>query len=218
MKTDSEIKQDVESELRWAPEVDETDIAVKVTNGVVTLTGFVRNYTQRYEAERAVKRVKGVKAVANDLEVRLPSGDAVPDPELARNAVEALRAELPFSHDQVKVIVTQGRVTLEGSLDWAYQRDWAERAVRQLKGVRGVTNFITVAPRVQPSDVKKKIEDAFVRSAQLDASRISVEAHDGEVVLRGKVRSWAERDEAQKTAWSAPGVKQVKNEIIVSLD
>jgi osmotically-inducible protein OsmY len=217
MKSDTDIKRDVESELRWAPEVDDTDIAVKVTGGVVTLTGFIKNYLQKYEAERAVKRVAGVEGVANDLEIRLPASDALPDPELARKAVEALRAELPFSHDTVKVLVDHGRITLEGSLEWGYQRDWAERAVRNLQGVQNITNLITVTPRVQPADVKKKIEDAFVRSAQVDAGRISVEAHDGEVILRGKVRSWAEREEAQRMAWSAPGVRQVRNEINVSV-
>jgi osmotically-inducible protein OsmY len=216
MKSEADIKRDVESELRWAPEVDETDIAVKVTGGVVTLTGFVRSYMERFEAERATKRVKGVEGVANDIEVRLTSDSRLTDPELARNAVHALRAELPISHDRIKAVVREGHITLEGSLEWGYQRDWAERAVRQLKGVSSVDNRITVTPRVAPSDVKKKIQDAFVRSAQLDANRISVETKDGEVILRGQVRSWAEREEAQETAWAAPGVMQVRNEISVS--
>ena len=216
MRTDAEIKRDVESELRWAPELDETDIAVKTSNGVTTLTGFVKTYIEKYEAERAAKRVKGVEAVANDLEVRLASDMTITDPELARNAVQALRTELPFVHDRIKVVVDHGVVRLEGSLDWAYQRDWAEKAVRNLKGMKSLLNLMAVTPRVQPSDVKKKIQAAFMRSAQLDADRISVESRDGEVILRGKVRSWAEREQAQKTAWAAPGVTQVKNEISVS--
>jgi osmotically-inducible protein OsmY len=216
MKNDTDIRQDVESELRWAPELDETDIAVKGTGGVITLTGFVKTYMEKYEAERAAKRVKGVEAVANDIEVRLSSDFAVPDPELARNAVQALRTELPFVHEKIKVLVDHGRVTLEGSLDWGYQRAWAEKAVRKLKGMKTLINLLVVTPRVQPSDVKKKIQSAFVRSAQLDANRISVEAQDGEVILRGKVRTWAEREAAQETAWAAPGVTQVKNEISVS--
>jgi osmotically-inducible protein OsmY len=216
MRNDTDIKRDVESELRWAPEVDETDIAVKATNGVITLTGFVKSFMERHEAERAAKRVKGVEAVANDIEVRLASSSRLTDPELARNAVLALRAELPMSHERIKAVVRDGYITLEGSLEWGYQRDWAERAVRQLQGVLGVFNQITVTPRVQPSDVKKKIQEAFVRSAQIDARRITVEAREGEVTLRGKVRSWAEREEAQETAWAAPGVVRVKNEISVS--
>jgi|SRR5688572_946491 len=216
MKTDADIKRDVESELRWAPQLDETDIAVKATGSVVTLTGYVKTYMEKYAAERAAKRVKGVEGVANDLEVRLSSDSAVPDPEIARNAVSALRAELPFYHDKIKVLVDHGMVTLEGSLDYGYQRDWAESAIRKLKGTKSIANFIAITPRVQPSDVKKKIQAAFMRSAQLDANRISVEASDGEVTLRGNVRSWAERDEAQETAWAAPGVTQVKNEISVS--
>jgi osmotically-inducible protein OsmY len=183
---------------------------------VITLTGFVKTYMEKYEAERAAKRVKGVEAVANDIEVRLSSDFAVPDPELARNAVQALRTELPFVHEKIKVLVDHGRVTLEGSLDWGYQRAWAEKAVRKLKGMKTLINLLVVTPRVQPSDVKKKIQSAFVRSAQLDANRISVEAQDGEVILRGKVRTWAEREAAQETAWAAPGVTQVKNEISVS--
>ncbi len=151
--------------------------------------GTISALMERYEAERAAKRVNSVVGVANDIEVRLASDASVPDPELARNAVEALRAELPFSHDKIKVLVDHGRVTLEGAVDWGYQHAWAERTVRQLKGVTGVTNLIAVSPRVKPSDVKRKIQDAFVRSAQLDADQISVEAHDGEVILRGKVRS-----------------------------
>lgn len=216
MKSDTDIKRDVESELRWAPELDETDIAVKATNSVATLTGFVKTYMEKYAAEKAAKRVQGVEAVANDIEVRLPSDFAVPDPELARNAVHALRIELPFVHEKIKVLMDHGRITLEGALDFGYQRNWAERAVRNLKGTKSIVNLIVITPRVQPSDVKKKIQAAFMRSAQLDANRISVEAHEGEVILRGKVRSWAEREEAQDTAWAAPGVKQVKNEISVS--
>jgi osmotically-inducible protein OsmY len=217
MKTDADIKRDVESELRWAPQLDETDVSVKVTSGVVTLTGFVKTYVERYAAEQAAKRVKGVDGVANDLEVRLASDAVLPDPEIARNAVNALRAELPFLHDKIKVLVDHGTVTLEGSLDFGYQRDWAESAVRKLKGMRSISNLIAITPRVQPSDVKKKIQAAFMRSAQLDANRISVEASNGEVTLRGKVRSWAEREEAQETAWAAPGVTQVRNEISVSI-
>jgi osmotically-inducible protein OsmY len=217
MRTDSEIKTDVEAELKWDPDIDATDIAVAVKGGVVTLTGFVRSFSQKYQAERTVKRVAGVVGVANDIEVRLPSINERPDPEIARDAVAALKTELPYSSENMKVIVKDGWLTLEGSAEWNYQRTRAEDAVRRVRGVRGVINMIALKPRVTPSEIKSKIEDAFRRSAQVDAQRITVEAHGGEVTLKGTVRSWAERQEAERAAWRAPGVVKVDNRIVVSL-
>lgn len=216
MRTDSQIKTDVEAELKWDPDIDATDIAVAVKSGVVTLTGFVRSYAQKYQAERTVKRVAGVVGVANDIEVRLPSSNERPDPEIARDAVAALKNELPYSSENMKVIVKDGWLTLEGSAEWNYQRTRAEDAVRRVKGVRGVINMIALKPRVTPSEIKSKIEDAFRRSAQVDAQRITVEANGGEVTLKGTVRSWAERQEAERAAWRAPGVVKVDNRIVVS--
>lgn len=217
MKAEGDIRRDVEAELRWSPDLDETDIAVKANDAVVTLTGFVRSYHEKYQAEAAVKRVAGVAGVANDIQVRLPSGNVMVDPEIAREAVTAIKLELPFSHESIKVLVHEGHVTLEGILEWQYQKERAETAVRRLKGITGVTNLITIKPQVSTTDIKRKIEDAFRRTAEVDANRISIEARGSEVTLRGKVRSWAERDQAQRTAWSAPGVTQVKNDITVSL-
>jgi osmotically-inducible protein OsmY len=217
MKADGDIKRDIEAELHWSPDIDETDIAVKVNGGVVALTGFVHSYHETYQAEAAVKRVAGVAGVANDIQVRLSSGNVMADPEIAREAVTAIKLELPFSHESIKVLVHEGRVTLEGTLEWQFQKERAETAVRRLKGIRGVTNLITIKPRVSTSDIKRKIEDAFRRSAEVDANHISIEARGSEVTLRGNVRSWAERDQAQRTAWSAPGVTQVKNDITVRL-
>lgn len=216
MRTDSQIKSDVEFELKWEPDIDATDIAVAVKSGVVTLTGFVRSYSQKYQAERTVKRVAGVSGVANDIEVRLPSSSERPDPEIARDAVAALKSELPYSSENMKVIVKDGWLTLEGSAEWNYQRTRAEDAVRRVKGVRGVINMIALKPRVTPTEIKSKIEDAFRRSAQVDAQRITVEASGGEVTLKGTVRSWAERQEAERAAWRAPGVTKVDNRIVVS--
>lgn len=215
MISDSQVKRDVEDELRWSPDVDETDVAVKVTDGVVVLTGFVRSYFEKYRAEDAAKRVAGVAAVANDIQVHPASADRAEDPEIARAAVAAIRADLPAIADNIKVLVQAGHVTLEGKLEWHYQRERLEGAVRRVQGITALTNLITVEPRVQPADVQRRIEDAFRRSAQIDAKQITVTADGGTVTLTGKVRTWSERTQAQNTAWSAPGVRAVKNELTI---
>src|SRR5580693_779866 len=161
MKSDSEIERDVKEELQWNPDLDATDIGVSVSKGVVTLTGFVKSYFGRLEAETAAKRVAGVVGVANDIEVRIPNVDERPDPEIARDAVSALKTQLPFSSEHIKVVVKNGVVTLEGQGEWQYQKNTAETAVRRIKGVKGVTNSILLKPRAQPSEIKSKIMDAF---------------------------------------------------------
>ena len=216
MKSDDDVKRDVEQELRWDPDIDATDIGVAVNNGVVTLTGFVRSYTQKWQAERDAERVSGVLAVANDIEVRLPVIHQEPDPELARNIVQELQYELPYSHKLIKVVVNNGWVTLEGDVEWHYQRERAEAAARRVKGIKGISNFMHVKPKVEPSDVKRKIEEAFRRNAEIDANRVRVEANGSEVVLKGTVRSWAEREQAERAAWLAPGVRHVENRISIS--
>jgi osmotically-inducible protein OsmY len=216
MKSDSEIKMDVEEELRWDPDIDATDVAVAVKNGVVTLSGFVRSYMQKWQAERDAKRVAGVLGVANDLEVRIPLIHQKPDPEIAREVIQELKNELPYTHQFIKVVVNNGWVSLEGDVEWYYQKERAEAAARRVRGVKGISNYIDIKPKVEPTDVKRKIEEAFRRSAEIDANRLQVEANGSEVVLKGTVRSWAEREEAERAAWLAPGVRRVENRIVVS--
>lgn len=213
MRLDRDIKQDLESELKWDPDINATDVGVTVKKGVVSLTGYVPFYMQKYEAENAAKRVKGVLGIANDIEVHLPSSHQRTDPELARAAIEAISIELPSSHERFKVIAKDGWLTLEGEAEWQYQRNQAEVAARKLHGVKGVINRVVLKPRVAPVEIKTKIENAFKRSAEVDAQNIDVTADGGEVSLAGTVSSWSEKQEAERTAWRAPGVVKVYNHI-----
>ena len=217
MKSDINIKLDVEAELRWSPDIDDREIAVKVNEGIVSLTGFAGSYFEKYQAENAAKRVAGVAGVANDLQVRVPSELGVDDPGIAHTAVAALKTSLPGIADRIKVLVSSGHVTLEGPVEWYFQRERAEAAVRALKGVRTLNNQIRIEPRVQPVDIKHRIEEAFKRSAEVDAGTITVTVDGAKVILGGRVQSWGERMQAQETAWSAPGVLNVQNNIAVGV-
>jgi osmotically-inducible protein OsmY len=215
MKSDDDIKCDVDNELNWNPEIDSTDIATKATSGTVTLSGFARNFYEKHQAEVSVKRVAGVVAVANDLAVRPTHPDRISDPELAREAVVALKMELPASWQNIKIMVHDGRVVLEGTLEWQFLRERAATAIRRLRGVLDVRNSIQVKPVLVAGNVKADIEAAFKRNAVVDANQVAVEVRGPEVTLRGEVRSWAERDQAYQTAWSAPGVMNVIDELTI---
>lgn len=214
MKSDTEVKRDVEAELKWSPEIDDTGISVNVVHRKVALTGFAHSYLERYHAEVLARRVKGVAAVANAIEVKRHP-DAPMDPDIARAALATLKRHLPLEWDNLKAIVEDGRVSLEGTVEWQFQRERAESAIRHLSGVISVMNLITVKPRVAPENIKNRIEDAFRRLADVDASHITVDAAGSEVALHGEVRSWAECDQVQQCAWSAPGVTGVHNALTV---
>jgi osmotically-inducible protein OsmY len=209
MKTDSELRRDVERELEMEPSVDERRIGVAVLDGIVTLSGEVHSYAEKWQAERTVERVAGVRGVVNQLAVK-PATERS-DIDIARSAADVLKWNVLVPSERIKVRVENGWLTLEGDVEWEYQRRAAERAVRNLPGVKGISNLIVVKPRVQPSDVRRKIEEAFEREAAIDAQHIDVQVNGSEVTLSGRVRSWAERHAAEKAAWSVPGVTAVHN-------
>jgi len=215
-RTDAEIQAEVIAELKWEPRVQASEIGVAVKNGIVTLTGWVDSYTKRWAAEEAAHRVRSVKAVANDIEVRLPGSAERTDTDLAKAVLNALRWEAAIPADKLDVTGSQGWVTLKGEVEYGFQKRLAERVVERLSGVKGVTNLITVKPHVMPTDLKQSIERALVRNAEIDARNIMVEVEGSKVILRGTVRSYAEKKAAEEAAWAAPGVTEVENRIVVS--
>ncbi|HZT88013.1 MAG TPA: BON domain-containing protein [Stellaceae bacterium] len=216
MQSDHQIRQNVLDELDFEPSVNATNIGVGVHAGVVTLSGYVSSYAEKVAAERAARRVRGVRAIAEEIQVRLPSDKKVADDQIAKRAVDILRWRIGVPADRIDVKVERGIVTLSGEVEWRYQREEADEAIHHLGGVAQVINLIRVTSAAQAFEVKDKIEKALRRSAALDAAHITVETDGGKVVLHGKVHAWFERRLAEDAAWSAPGVTDVVDHIQVA--
>lgn len=217
IKTDSQLQSDVLAGLQWQPKVNAAHIGVTAQHNVVTLSGHVAHYVEKTVAEETAKGVSGVRAVANEIEVKLHGSSGLSDQDIAEAAIRAFRWDYEVPADQVKVIVAHGNVKLEGTVDWQYQKDAAKRCVQYIVGVTSIDNLITIQPTVKMADVRKDIEDALRRSAELEARRIGVTTQDGTVTLSGDVSSWAERDLAVAAAWGAPGVNSVQDDLSVTL-
>ncbi|OAK64605.1 OsmY domain-containing protein [Variovorax paradoxus] len=215
MKTDTQLRDDVQAELSWDPAFKASDIGVIVKDGVVTLTGHLSSHAEKYAAERAVQRVHGVKAVAVEMTVKLPFGNERTDADIAMAAERALEWNVLVPDGKIRPVVEKGWLTLQGEVEWGYQRSAAEGAVRDLMGVTGVSNLVKVTPKLSPADVEKKIHDALSRQADREARRLSVSVDGSQVTLRGVVHSWAERDAVQGAAWATPGVSVVVNDLLV---
>jgi osmotically-inducible protein OsmY len=215
MRKDTDIQLDIENELKWDPSLDAKDILVKVVDGVVTLGGQVPHYADHWMAATITKRVAGVRAIANDIEVRMPKAGERSDADIANAAANALKWHFSVGTSNIKPIVDHGRLTLSGEVEYAYQRIIAESAVRYLSGVKGLVNDIVIRPTVKATDIKEKIEAAFQRQANLDAKQIVVNVSDAQVTLKGFVHSWREKDDADRAAWAAPGITKVDNQLKV---
>ena len=217
MKTDQQLQQDVMDELKWDPLLTASEIGVSVKNSVVTLSGYVNSYSKKLAAENAAKRVKGVRAVAEDIEIRLGMDGRRNDTEIAQAALNALKWNTNVPDERIKLKVENGWVNMEGDVDWQFQKSTAENAISNISGVRGIRNLITITPKVNISGVENRIKNALQRSAAIEASNIAVRAEGNKVILKGKVRSWAERREVERAVWSTPGVAEVEDDLLIGI-
>ena len=215
MKTDKQLQDDVIAELEWDPIVDSADIGVAVVDGVVSLNGYVPSYSQKLAAERAARRVAGVKAIAEEIKVRFASDPHTADHEIARRILDVFKWNAMIPDDRITVKVENGWVTLSGETTWHFESEEASRAAAKISGVKGVSNVISIARRVAPGDVRQKIKDAFARQANIDANTVEIAVDGGKVTLSGHVKAWHERKAAESAAWAAPGVNQVVDHIAV---
>jgi osmotically-inducible protein OsmY len=217
MKSDVQIQTDVMDQLKWEPFLKASEIGVAVKNGVVTLSGQVDSYSKKLAAENAAKKIKGVKAIAEDIQIGVSPAYRKTDTDIAAAVLNALKWHVAVQEEKVKIKVEDGFVKLEGEVEWEYQRNYAKSAIEHLEGVRSVLNLITVKPKVSPSEVQRKISAAFQRSASLDADKITANVVGSKVILRGYVRSYAEKEDAENAAWAAPGVTSVENNLEIKL-
>ena len=215
MKTDAQLRDDIQAELAWDPSFKASDVGVTVKDGVVTLSGHLASFAEKYAVERAVQRVHGVKAVAVEITVKVPFDHERTDADIAQAAERALEWNVLVPDDRIHPMVEKGWITLNGEVEWEYQRRAAESAVRTLMGVRGVSNLVNVTPKVRPADVEKKIHEALSRQADREARKLSISVDGSHVTLRGTVHSWTERDAVQGAAWATPGVTVVVNDLVV---
>lgn len=217
MKNDIEIQKDVMEQLKWEPFINASAIGVAVKNGIVTLSGQVDTYTKKLAAEKAAKRVIGVKAVAEDIQVGISPGYRKTDAEIAEAVLNALKWHSAVQEEKIKIKVEDGNVKLEGEVEWEYQRTNAKAAIENLTGVRSVINFITVKPKITSAEIQQKINAAFHRSATIDAGKITADVVGSKVILRGSVRSFTEKEDAETAAWNAPGVMSVDNKLEIEI-
>jgi osmotically-inducible protein OsmY len=218
MKTDIEIQKDVMDELKWEPLLSASEIGVAVKQGVVTLSGTVDSYSKKEEAETATKRVSGVKAVAEDIEVKPFSTSVKNDTEIARMVADSLKWHSAVQEEKIKVKVEDGWVTIEGETNWEYQKDAIKSTVKNLTGVKGISNLISVKPSITAKDIKQKISLAFHRSATVDAEKVNIEINGNKAILTGRVRSWSEKNDAENATWKAQGITSIENKLIVDTE